>query len=817
MSKRVDAPRDLPGSPRLALSAITGTGDSTSSSSSPSSSCDLKSEISLHIKMTSTESATGIATAPGDNLQERVEDKAKAATKPKLATTRGFSLSAPAPSTTIIYNVDPAPEKIEREDLEKVNEDLSKRNTASTKKHPARTTSAKKPTKAKTTSTAPRRRAAPRKTSTTASTMAALNSTAAGSRRTSTRTRPPKRRRNETMQVLDPTLFVGYVEEYETPEMIEAKFKRLEEIEARLKRDREASQNQQSSQSNDPSNANQHQESSTAITTNAAGDAAVSPIENSNCAEGDVVKTNAEGAEATPEGQSKPMEEENVLDRAALLEVFRQTSNFTVEAATRQHKMGDDYYYDDDGWEMGHVTTHENESGERVFLFGDGTDDELWDELFGKKKQARVRAPRLAMPSNRTTSVSKIVANGVTHIAFVADKSGRFVTGLKKIRMFDPNAIMYTRIPREITPSWAKRIAPYRPKSAVHRHTTWRPDEVCIDEDNFTMKAEVPKCSKHAQVDCILNADLLSIVGNRAPLEGIVLSPPWKDGRKLVCDSEEPNPNNIPSGIEPEDLLKLKLNRKGLLPSGFVYIWTPKHLILRVLRALEKMDLHYVENAVCVKQHVHNDFYCESSPYIRQSKDTLLICRKGRKNKSGKITWEKVEIRHQRTSDVHFEFLRRENADGGPHLYAHNYVHNMVETMLPHARFNPVAAEPPAPPKATGEAASRKKVKIRMEEDLDDNDEDANAAAAEEAAMAEDQQDGVSTASGDASASNSPRPAGTSATDNAMQDSDGSTSKTEGDKDESFAGVGPGKLLHLWAPSGRQRTGWITVSENIKP
>ncbi|GBG29203.1 Hypothetical Protein FCC1311_054252 [Hondaea fermentalgiana] len=572
-------------------------------------------------------------------------------------------------------------------------------------------------------------------------------------------------------QVLDPTLFVGYVEEFETPEMIEMKFKKLEEIEQRLKRDREKAAAAATGSDSTPGRATTPSPPPTSVSQDQASESAGAVAENADAESGS--GNDAETNSAGPSGADA--DADVLLDRAALLEVFKQTSNFTVENATRQHEMGDEYMYDD-GWDMGHVTTHETNAGERVFLFGDGTDDELWDELFGKKKKGRTaRAPQL---SNRTTSVSKIVANGVMHIAFVADTSGRFVTGLKKIRMYDPNAIMYTRIPKEITPSWAKRVAPYRPKGAVHRHTKWRPDEVCLDEDTFSMSPETPPCSKHVQVDSVLDADLLGILGNRAPLEGIVLSPPWKHARKLVHNSsagkiEDSNPNNLEYGIEPEDLLRLKLNRKGLLPSGFVYIWTPKHLILRVLRALEKMDLHYVENAVYVKQHVHNEFYCEASPYFRQSKDTLLICRKGKKNKSGKIAWSKVEIRHQRTSDVHFEFLRREQPDGGPHLYAHGYVQNMVETMLPHARFNPL-------PKAELPKASAPEVGIAASATIAPEDGEASPGA--------DQQD--------------------------MHETPEIPDTGSAKVCEPFAGVGPGKLLHLWAPAKQQRTGWVSVSES---
>ncbi|CAK9013773.1 WD repeat-containing protein 26 homolog (AtWDR26), partial [Durusdinium trenchii] len=488
-------------------------------------------------------------------------------------------------------------------------------------------------------------------------------------RRASKRNSARKRRRTDAQACKpDPTLYVGYVEEGETVEMIMKKFEKLEEIKRKV-------------QASDVSSTE----------TGKDGSRTVSPEPNA-CAPSDGPDDKSSGTQRASIASAGPGKGDDAtgLSQDALLEVFNQTSAFTVEAATRLHSNVEHdefgFYHFDDGWEMDGVISHEREDGQTVFLFGDGTDDDIWDEVFSKKKRGRQSSGSGGRQARAGTRASD---GGVTHIHFISDKHGRFVTGLKKVRTYDPNAMMYTKIPNEITMSWAKRIEPFRPRDAIHRHTTWRPDAIVINEDQFFCSTDAPPCSQHLAVHSVLDVDLTSLVGARGSFEGIVLSPPWKDARIPVRDSDS-DKRNLAFGIEPEDLLKLSLGRSQILKSGFVYVWTPKHLILRVLRVLEKMNFHYVENAICVKQHVHNDFFCEPSRYFRQSKETLLICRRGTKSKSGKITWERVEIRHQRTSDVHFETVRPDPHVRGAHQLAHNYVHNMVETMLPHGRFNPL-------------------------------------------------------------------------------------------------------------------------------
>jgi len=510
-----------------------------------------------------------------------------------------------------------------------------------------------------------------------------------------------KRRRVKPEDSLtpNPSLFVGYVEDGETIEMIMKKFEKLEEI--TKKKEEETSE--------------------------------------------EMDKTNPSGG----------------LDEETLAQVFKETSAFTVKSASRElYNDGmEDFaeYYEDDGWDWGDVMTAQNDEGDTMFLIGDGTDDDLWEEVFGSKKSKQRRSQGRKARGDRSRNADSA---GVTQIAFVSDMHLRFITGLKKIRKVDPNAIVYQKIPNEIPSSWAKPIRPYVPNDAVNVHTAWRPDAITLAEETFSHSKETPENAEHYTVSSMLKDNWFEQVQERAPFEGIVLSPPWRNARMPLQDDVESKStnNDLEHGIEPEDLAQLNLERPGMVRSGFLYIWTPKHLILRVLRALEKMNFHYVENAVYVKQHVRNELWCEPSRYFRQSKETLLICRRGKKHPvSGKISWERVEIRHQRTSDVHFEFtsMNKESNRPGVHAMPHSYVHNMVETMLPHGRFNPAPSLEPVP-EAT-QAGEKTKGK-----------EESNTASE--------------------SAPKKPLVPACEPT--------------------------RGKLLHLWAPKNSLRTGWVTVSQS---
>jgi len=139
--------------------------------------------------------------------------------------------------------------------------------------------------------------------------------------------------------------------------------------------------------------------------------------------------------------------------------------------------------------------------------------------------------------------------------------------------------------------------------------------------------------------------------------------------------------------INPPQGLHLKLKQKlkylkSLMDKGLVFLWTHKTEIKEWVEVMEKFKLNYVENLVWVKVDQKKieqagglenlkDFSVdllqkvEGSPFA-SSHMTLLMFRK--------VSSAKLELRHQRTCDVVFDFEKPKN-----------YVYHMIETLLPEA------------------------------------------------------------------------------------------------------------------------------------
>ncbi|CAG9320136.1 unnamed protein product [Blepharisma stoltei] len=138
---------------------------------------------------------------------------------------------------------------------------------------------------------------------------------------------------------------------------------------------------------------------------------------------------------------------------------------------------------------------------------------------------------------------------------------------------------------------------------------------------------------------------------------------------------------NAPDGLNIRAKGKLKY-LKGLMNKGLIFLWSQKKEIKEWVEVMEKMKYQYVENLVWVQVDQTNvdaagglvnltDFtpnLISKQPGwpFATSHLTLLMFRK--------IASGKLELRHQRTCDVVFDFTKPKN-----------YVYHMIETLLPEA------------------------------------------------------------------------------------------------------------------------------------
>lgn len=91
----------------------------------------------------------------------------------------------------------------------------------------------------------------------------------------------------------------------------------------------------------------------------------------------------------------------------------------------------------------------------------------------------------------------------------------------------------------------------------------------------------------------------------------------------------------FPTKIQRQSRLPLE---PQIVPGGFLFVWTPKALIARMLKVTTAWGLRYVENICWVKlDAAHHTIHGGLSTTIGESKMTLLILRKVRTAKKRRL------------------------------------------------------------------------------------------------------------------------------------------------------------------------------------
>lgn len=143
-------------------------------------------------------------------------------------------------------------------------------------------------------------------------------------------------------------------------------------------------------------------------------------------------------------------------------------------------------------------------------------------------------------------------------------------------------------------------------------------------------------------------------------------------------------------GVTIDDFRKLRIP-EAVMKDGMLFIWVEKEYISAIISHLEQMNFFYVENVCYVmidrimEKEVRNFATIDATPamiledftYLKKSHKSLLMFR--RISKDGKL-----ELRHQRTGDVVFDWKDPENPQGKPDFY----MYKLIETLLPKAMPN---------------------------------------------------------------------------------------------------------------------------------
>jgi hypothetical protein len=124
---------------------------------------------------------------------------------------------------------------------------------------------------------------------------------------------------------------------------------------------------------------------------------------------------------------------------------------------------------------------------------------------------------------------------------------------------------------------------------------------------------------------------------------------------------------------------------------GILFIWVEKELMYEIIVFFEAQGFSYVENACHVMlDRTQRDSTLrmnntDATPalarqnysFIAKSHRTLLMMRRTKKENSG----SSLELRHQRTGDVVFDWVDEQDKFKTPQYYTYK----MIETLLPRA------------------------------------------------------------------------------------------------------------------------------------
>lgn len=107
-----------------------------------------------------------------------------------------------------------------------------------------------------------------------------------------------------------------------------------------------------------------------------------------------------------------------------------------------------------------------------------------------------------------------------------------------------------------------------------------------------------------------------------------------------------------------------------LCPSGFLFVWIPKSYLQRIWKKFKSLGFLYVESLTWIQLNPNGKVLQTPDGLFSKSHITLYIFRRGGRD---------IEIKHQRSSDVVFDF------DLPGKFRIPNEAYNAIEIMLPNS------------------------------------------------------------------------------------------------------------------------------------
>eukprot|EP00485_Elphidium_margaritaceum_P018255 CAMPEP_0202727042 /NCGR_PEP_ID=MMETSP1385-20130828/184919_1 /ASSEMBLY_ACC=CAM_ASM_000861 /TAXON_ID=933848 /ORGANISM="Elphidium margaritaceum" /LENGTH=575 /DNA_ID=CAMNT_0049393275 /DNA_START=48 /DNA_END=1777 /DNA_ORIENTATION=+ len=469
-------------------------------------------------------------------------------------------------------------------------------------------------------------------------------------------------------------LYVGYVEDEETPEMIMKKFAEMEKMYAVAA---EAKAKQQ----------------------HASGGAKNSKAEMSDDDEDEAIEHKKE--------EDAPFTEEQ------LVSLFNDTSYYSIQSLKSNNDIMRQVQTVD---EEGFVVDIENPDFEKLMFEVDydvtGTDIVNWmdednhdagdfwdeeeqrsdqdddDEEVSKKRSRRSttsdgsRRPRRSTKSSGDKEDRFARFQGHNIAAKQLNDIGNTLNAKKRARAREAacHELETIKVPRYPIPiSWAKRVKAYdgrtpeqligsyyeekdilsmlRRKDFFYASNTIGKYRAILMDPPFDVGESVTGIGENR-----LEKDILSMLRRKdffyasntiGKYRAILMDPPFDVGESVTGIGE----NRLSYTIKLAEFAKLPIGE--LIPGdfgGMLFIWVPSELLSQINDILEAWGFILVEHATWVQRNLSYKIYNRDCGILGVGKGNLLLYRKTKK--ANTTLYTKIQLRHQRTSDSYFDFAR---------------------------------------------------------------------------------------------------------------------------------------------------------------
>jgi len=440
----------------------------------------------------------------------------------------------------------------------------------------------------------------------------------------------------------NPALYVGYVEDDETPEMIMKKFAEMERMVEAAK------------QVNPEQNANNKKSSKS------------DKAEMSDSDEDDNITKN--------NNNNAPLSEEQ------LISLFNDTSYYSINSLQRNNDiMFQKQTVDEDGFVVGIDDPDYNQlmfevdynvaDTEMMNWMDADEDDYIGEDEFWDDEDPEDKEDGKTTTTTTTNRRSRSRASGSGGMRIKRERFARFAghtigssslrriegsDGLieeKKIFCHEPN---YLKVPAYPIPrSWLKPILSIDNRTGCDQFIGYHYEE----KDILSMKRKNEFFFQN-------NKD--------KKYKAILMDPPFDLSESPVCINNGGN-------VKLSDFAKLPISE--VIPDtvgAMLFIWVPSELTMQINEICESWGFLLVEHATWILRNLSYQIENRQSNLFGISKCNLLLYRRTKKN--GK-SFNKLELRHQRTSDSYFDFVRY-HQETGRELKS-DYHYKVIETLLP--------------------------------------------------------------------------------------------------------------------------------------